>query len=292
MNTNMNTNMNTDININTDSHHQHTICFVLGGPGSGKGTICQEMVSEMGFQHISLGDLIRDYMKQNPESPRTAKYQNIIAQGLCIPSQDATEFLLEQTQEIFTDTSKPNKLLIDGYPRTMEQLDIFNKLSPIPFCHKKTYSNMFLLYVDTPKEVMMERMTKRGRDFIDGNVEIMEKRFDFYYNETMPVIDHLQDNISHQVITLDGKLHPQHNQYYLRGFFNCFHFVTHYHLRQHRKSSTNLMLLDNATTKTEEDDKVANPKVESVATDSVDMKANTKADTKENKRTQKKINYI
>lgn len=33
--------------------------FVLGGPGSGKGTQCMILVKKYGFIHLSTGDLLR-----------------------------------------------------------------------------------------------------------------------------------------------------------------------------------------------------------------------------------------
>ena len=33
--------------------------FVLGGPGSGKGTQCAKLVENHGFVHLSAGDLLR-----------------------------------------------------------------------------------------------------------------------------------------------------------------------------------------------------------------------------------------
>jgi adenylate kinase family enzyme len=35
------------------------IVFVLGGPASGKGTQCANLVAEFGYTHISTGDLFR-----------------------------------------------------------------------------------------------------------------------------------------------------------------------------------------------------------------------------------------
>ena len=34
--------------------------FVLGGPGSGKGTQCENLVRDYKFKHLSVGDLLRD----------------------------------------------------------------------------------------------------------------------------------------------------------------------------------------------------------------------------------------
>lgn len=199
----------------------HIICFVLGGPGSGKGTICQEMVKDMGFRHISLGELIRDYIRDNPTCGRAIKYEKILAAGDCISSEEATKFLLDVTEDLFHDKSKPNKVLIDGYPRTLEQLEHFNDMSPIPFCPKNTYPNMFMLYLDAPSDVMKQRILGRGRDANDLDEKTIDNRLDFYYKHTKPVIDHVQENIGHQVITLDGKLSPTHNKMFLHGYFHC-----------------------------------------------------------------------
>ena len=35
------------------------ICFVIGGPGSGKGTVCERLAAEFGLAHFSSGDLLR-----------------------------------------------------------------------------------------------------------------------------------------------------------------------------------------------------------------------------------------
>lgn len=37
-----------------------TVIFVLGGPGSGKGTQCANIVKDYGFKHLSAGDLLRE----------------------------------------------------------------------------------------------------------------------------------------------------------------------------------------------------------------------------------------
>jgi adenylate kinase family enzyme len=39
------------------------ILFVLGGPGSGKGTQCDIMKAEFGFKHFSVGELIREIIQ-------------------------------------------------------------------------------------------------------------------------------------------------------------------------------------------------------------------------------------
>ena len=35
------------------------VVFVLGGPGAGKGTMCEVAEMQLGFCHLSAGDLLR-----------------------------------------------------------------------------------------------------------------------------------------------------------------------------------------------------------------------------------------
>jgi hypothetical protein len=58
--------------------------FVLGGPGSGKGTQCNYIVQEFGFKHISTGDLLRSEIQQQSAIGRLA--ENYMNQGQMVPS--------------------------------------------------------------------------------------------------------------------------------------------------------------------------------------------------------------
>lgn len=41
--------------------------FVLGGPGSGKGTQCTRIKEKYGYTHLSSGDLLRDEVKSGSQ---------------------------------------------------------------------------------------------------------------------------------------------------------------------------------------------------------------------------------
>ncbi|GME70481.1 unnamed protein product [Ambrosiozyma monospora] len=62
------------------------VIFVLGGPGSGKGTQCAKLVSQYGFVHLSAGDLLR--AEQNkPGSEVGELIKNYIKEGLIVPQE-------------------------------------------------------------------------------------------------------------------------------------------------------------------------------------------------------------
>ena len=43
-------------------------CICSGGPGSGKGTQCANIVEHFGFTHLSAGDLLRAEIKSGSEN--------------------------------------------------------------------------------------------------------------------------------------------------------------------------------------------------------------------------------
>lgn len=55
------------------------IVFVVGGPGSGKGTQCERIVEKYGFTHLSCGDLLRTEVQSGSE--RGQELNNIMKKG-------------------------------------------------------------------------------------------------------------------------------------------------------------------------------------------------------------------
>lgn len=70
------------------------IIFMLGAPGSGKTTQCQEIEKKYGYVHFSAGELLRLEIKR-----KTSKYAGIITKcmqsGTIVPTS-ITLSLLEQ----------------------------------------------------------------------------------------------------------------------------------------------------------------------------------------------------
>lgn len=46
------------------------ITLVVGAPGSGKGTVCEEFAEKRNYLHISTGDLCRELVEQGTELGR------------------------------------------------------------------------------------------------------------------------------------------------------------------------------------------------------------------------------
>ena len=180
----------------------HIVCFMLGGPGSGKSTLSKQMVEEMGFIHISLGKIICGYVHDNPNEPDAIMFKEYIQAGKCIPTDNAIEVIMKHTQEMYKDIDECLKVLIDGFPRALEQLELFNKRSPMSF--DNTNPNMYIIHLDTPKELMKERIYGRHRNDIDRDENVTDSRIEYFYSETMQVIDKISEEIPKQIITING----------------------------------------------------------------------------------------
>jgi hypothetical protein len=61
------------------------IIFVLGGPGSGKGTQCAKIVEKYGHCHLSAGDLLRAEVDSGSELGQQC--QDIMKEGKLVPQE-------------------------------------------------------------------------------------------------------------------------------------------------------------------------------------------------------------
>lgn len=60
------------------------VVFVLGAPGSGKGTQCSKIVDHFGYVHLSAGDLLREE-RARPDSEFGQLIEDCIKNGKIVP---------------------------------------------------------------------------------------------------------------------------------------------------------------------------------------------------------------
>jgi len=94
----------------------------FGPPGSGKGTIGQRCVKDLGWVMLSTGDLCRKHMQSLTDlGLELAKYVN---QGKLVPDDLITRMVLGWLKEQL-ELRKSETILLDGFPRNKGQADLF-----------------------------------------------------------------------------------------------------------------------------------------------------------------------
>uniref|UniRef100_A0A1J3DKF1 UMP-CMP kinase n=1 Tax=Noccaea caerulescens TaxID=107243 RepID=A0A1J3DKF1_NOCCA len=153
------------------------VVFVLGGPGSGKGTQCANIVNQFGYTHFSAGDLLRSEIKSGSEFG--AMIQSLISEGRIVPSEITVKLLCKAMEESGND-----KFLIDGFPRNEENRIEFEKVAKI--------EPAFVLFFDCPEEELERRILNRNQGREDDNIETVKKRFKVFLDSTLPVVSYYE----------------------------------------------------------------------------------------------------
>jgi len=195
--------------------------YVLAGPpGSGKGTQAKLLAPKLHFPHISLGDLLREAVRSGSELGVLAK--GYLDAGKLVPDKVAID-----VAEVAVKKEECRKgFVIDGFPRTLEQAVLFDKL-----VGKLKFNLAKVLYIDIPMQEILRRLTGRrscrkcgavyhivfnppkveqkcdscGGELYqrhDDTEDVIKVRYEVYKKQTMPLIDYYSK--SGKLVHIDG----------------------------------------------------------------------------------------
>lgn len=158
------------------------VFFVLGGPGSGKGTMCSLAEAQLGWTHLSTGELLR--AERSAGGPSAATIESYITAGELVPNEITVTLLKRAMDETMRRTGRVN-FLLDGFPRSLDNMEgwyeIFGREAELPG----------MLHFECPYAVLEKRILGRakysGRS--DDNVESMKLRFDTFKAKTLPTLE-------------------------------------------------------------------------------------------------------
>ncbi len=152
-----------------------TRLIFLGPPGAGKGTQAKQLSKSCEVPHISTGDILRAAVKAKTELGQKAEdYMNA---GELVPDDLILNLIRERLNQ--ADTAKG--WLLDGFPRNVEQAEFLNNL-----LGEIEQSCDFVINLEVPDDVLVERMLERGR--VDDKEEVIRNRLEVYREQTEPLI--------------------------------------------------------------------------------------------------------
>jgi adenylate kinase len=96
--------------------------ILLGPPGCGKGTQAELLSERLGLMHIGTGDILREAVRQGtPAGKQAERYMNT---GLLVPDPLVNDLVHDR----FRGDGRPERFVLDGYPRTIAQAASFDQV--------------------------------------------------------------------------------------------------------------------------------------------------------------------
>lgn len=123
---------------------------LLGAPGSGKGTVAEDIRKSIPFVHVSTGDMLRNAISAGTSVGIQAK--RFMDRGALVPD----EIIVKLVAELIESGKEDTRYMFDGFPRTNAQAREFDAVLSK---HGSKVSYVFLLEVARP--VLVRRICGR-----------------------------------------------------------------------------------------------------------------------------------
>ena len=159
--------------------------ILFGPPGAGKGTQSKYLVKKINGFQVSTGDILRDEINKETEIGK------IIINDMNDGKFVSDEIVNNLIKGVIFDPNKKNKLIFDGYPRSISQAENLDKLL-------KTSGQKIdlIFFLNVSKDIIIKRIEKRKtiENRSDDDLNTILKRFDTYMETTKPVLNYYSKN--------------------------------------------------------------------------------------------------
>jgi len=185
--------------------------IIFGPPGAGKGTQSNNIINNFDLKQVSTGDLLRSEIKIQTDLGK--EIESIINNGELV-SDDVVNTLI---RKIISDPKNFNRLIFDGYPRTISQvysleklLKEFNQKISIVFnldVDKDIVSKrangrvictrcfrIFNVYLNPPNSKNHKCEKKYLEKRTDDSSKTILNRYEIYVTKTKPILDYYNKN--------------------------------------------------------------------------------------------------
>ena len=158
---------------------------IFGPPGAGKGTQAKFLVKKLNSYQVSTGEMLRDEIEKDTEIGK--KIITNMNDGKFVDDEIVNKLL----ENIILDKKKTNKLIFDGYPRTINQA---KKLETL--LSKSNQKVDYIFFLNVNKDSIIKRLEKRKilEKRLDDDSKTILKRYDTYMDVTKPVLDYYSKN--------------------------------------------------------------------------------------------------
>ena len=170
------------------------IGIIFGPPGSGKGTQAARIEAEFHLTHLSTGDILRSEVARGTEIGK--EVARIMAAGDLVPD----DVIIRIVQGILRDPDVSSDVLLDGFPRTIEQARALDGM-----LSQEGHRVDFVIALEVPESVLVDRILHRAQ--IEGRADdtraAVAERMHEYHKLTEAVLDHYRQR-GVRVVGVDG----------------------------------------------------------------------------------------
>jgi adenylate kinase len=124
--------------------------ILLGPPGCGKGTQAKLLSRRNHLEHIGTGDLLREAIRQG--TPLGIRARSFVESGLLVPDDLVNDLIAER----FHREDRPERFVMDGYPRTLAQAASFDQVLRQQFLNLNA-----VVLLSVPDEEIVHRLSGR-----------------------------------------------------------------------------------------------------------------------------------
>ncbi len=183
--------------------------ILFGPPGAGKGTQAKYLVNKLNGFQISTGDILRDEIQKSSEIGK--KIINDMNDGKFVNDEIVNNLI----KNVIIDPQKKNKLIFDGYPRSLSQAKNLDLL-----LNGSNQKIDFIFFLNVNKDTIIKRIEKRKilEKRSDDDLNTILKRYDTYMETTKPVLDFYSKNPNFYEI--DGNLKIEQITAKIKVFLN------------------------------------------------------------------------
>jgi adenylate kinase len=154
--------------------------LIMGPPGAGKGTHASSIAGHFGVPAVSTGDIFRGL--QTADTPLAVRVRGIMGAGGYVDDETTNAIVAER----LAATDCRDGFLLDGYPRTLGQVD---NLDEILSGTGHRVNAVICLHVG--EDELIARLLRRGREQgrTDDTEQTIRTRLAIYSQQTAPLID-------------------------------------------------------------------------------------------------------
>jgi adenylate kinase len=158
---------------------RNTNILFFGPQGVGKGTQAAIVAPRLFLAHVSTGDLFRRNIAE--KTPLGLRVEEILAAGALVPDDVTIAMLSAHLLALRETRPELRGVIFDGFPRTVAQAESLDE-----FLETRGERVDAVVYIDAPRDVLIERMLSRGRE--DDTPEAIRERLERYDTNTAPLL--------------------------------------------------------------------------------------------------------